>query len=236
MAGTISSTYIGKGNMGTRGYSPILYNAQTTREIMKKDESYTIYRSEYVSENEGRDYMMDNIRFEATKIPERKPQHFYSQQPHIIRFIPPMYNDVYKLDTNDIGIKSRHLPGDSDHLKNEQYLLRDDRLVDIAAPVPHKIHGEHTVEQHSRPDIINPTRLKLYTQNNITAQPNTPRFDQVNKTPVIMLKDTVDYTRRYIPQVLHGNPKPIVHQNTVNVETGIIDMRGRRINPAFNVV
>lgn len=234
MAGTISSTYIGKGNMRATGFSPILYNSYQTREIMEKDESYVIDRNKYVNEREGYERVMNNITFETQKIPERKPQHFYAQQPHILRHIPPMYNDIYKLDTDDVTINSRYLPGKSDHLKTENYLLRDERLIDTSEL--HEIRGnQNVIQQQHRPDLINPQQTKMHIQNTISAQPNMPRFDRVNKTPEIMLKDTVDYTRRYIPQSLHGNPQPIIHQNLVNVETNLIDMRGRRVNPSFNI-
>lgn len=236
MASSISSIYIGKGNMNTRGYAPILYNREKTQELMKEDESYWIGEKYNVSEQEGRSIIEDNIRFEFTKIPERKPRHFYAQQPHIMRYIPPIYNDVYKLDVDTIKINEKSLQGDTDHLKNESYLLRDDRLIDIASHIPQKMHGQHTIIKHERPLIINPTLRKLEVQNTIQPETNTRRFDRMNRNPVIAQKDIVDYTRKYIPQSLHGNPRTIINHDTIEVERGVIDMRGRRINTHFKTV
>ena len=127
MSGQISSGLTGyKGITNIPYYNQIRFNKYNTTD----PEPLTIGRYPKVKENENLNKIIFNANLNAYKTIERKPNHFYNQQNKILTFIPPMYNDVYTLDTNNVVINKKYMPVKEDHKKDQYTNLRNSNLID----------------------------------------------------------------------------------------------------------
>ena len=152
MAGLISSMQPGFGAARPIPPRQVIYNNQNDHSSFGS----TIERVEAIQKMPSIDRIRDQTRFEASLIPERKPNHFYQQQDRIISWRPPIYNDVYHLDVEQVRV-----PLESSTFHNQPIVgtefrdIRDPFLVEIGRPGPRKIETRFVDSHYSvdRPTI-----------------------------------------------------------------------------------
>lgn len=214
MAGTIATSFLNKGNLQVSGYSPIYYNPAA-----ETSQSLTVCRKSYVDESQFRDRLSSFADFEISKNPNKRPNHFYHQQPRLLQYIPPTHNTVYKLDTGEVPINmvtSVFSRGDRPH--EEHYSLRDNRLVDVSAPTPSLTGKVAPVEKYARGEALSEWRDTLQTSFMVPAkyQVSDTRGYMEIEMPHI---ETVDYTRRRIP------PGTLLKPNALPYTRDSLEMR-----------
>lgn len=197
MAGIISSMSTNIGNLHAKGYQPIIFIPSP---VAYADAPMPTDRGRMAHELTGVNCEYGKILRDTAWRGERKPQHTYVAQPKLLRYIPPMYNETYKLDTSPRPSTIDHMPY---NVAPPQPVmedgLRNPFSVDRAAP------SLITLPRTAQANL--PTKSSLYDE---MGQKLTSSYTPINSIPIanypVQLNEAKNLVR-HEPQLLRQIPK-----------------------------
>lgn len=228
MSGLITSSLNGfRGSMNMQPYKQLYWDPTKEQEWVPQ----TIDYNPNVSERSGEYVIRGNIDLETFKRPETKPNPFYMQQDKIIRFIPPIQNDTYLLETDNVVIPKNKLPGFTQPANDAYKSIRDQNLIETSRPLAYGTGKQNKAQPvYTRPEVdVYETRLAPNVGRTIHKTVGVYKTIPNNSTP-LPIPQVPSYQVLKAPKYLQRYsfaPKQIVPLN-VNV------ISPKRIsNPSF---
>lgn len=226
MAGQLSASMAGfKENVrvGARSsYLPLQYNG-----YQPEWESQTIKYRPPINENAGRERLKTEFQYMIDQTPERKPQPFHYQQDKILTFRPPVFNDVYSLDVNDIALNKNSQYGQVNrrddaylNLKDYNYVNNLNRVVNKEVNTQKFAHPTPHVYQR----LIDSQQLKVFRETDQTfLNPKKVELLGTSTTHINNLSTTKNINLPYAPA---QKPLHLIPTNNYGVKV---------IRPEFSV-
>lgn len=171
---------------GFRGVAPsqpyqYIYNPQCAQPEPK---ARVISYLPKVCENVERERLTDLAYQNALRTPEKKPDHFFTRQDKITRFIPPTYNDTLVLDVDEVKINKSWSDGKAPYQNFEYAILKDKHFVD-GRPSGYSVNPQKPLRSDIRPEAML-SRAKLQIPE-ISTRKNAILRNQENRN-VSMIK------------------------------------------------
>jgi hypothetical protein len=146
------------------------------------------------SETSGKARTQYEVDLQSFKTPERKPDPFFVQQNKILTFIPPIFNDTYTLDVQDVSINKNGMPSQSDYIHDQYINLRDSNLIPTGIPMAYSDGKQYQIYALNKPDV-EIYETKLNTSGTTTKKLQNVGYSQ-NRCAELPIPQAVDYQIR----------------------------------------